>query len=148
MHVVMRSSRARGAWSLNAKPHASRVERLARDLGPRFGVRVYRFANAGNHLHLLIRGRTRAGIQNYLRTAAALIARAVTRACRGRPVGKFWDGLAWSRVVGWGRDFATTSRYLLRNTLEALGFADPSRPDGTGVEQAIRLAEMGVRLRR
>lgn len=34
----------------------------------------------------------------------------------------FWDFRPFSRILYWGRDYQTACRYLLRNTLEALGF--------------------------
>jgi hypothetical protein len=33
---------------------------------------------------------------------------------------KFWALLVYTRAVSWGREFETVSRYILRNTLEAL----------------------------
>lgn len=44
----------------------------------------------------------------------------VTGARKGRPVGRFWTGLAYSRVVEWGREFKSVTRYVLLNAFEAL----------------------------
>lgn len=33
---------------------------------------------------------------------------------------KFWQLLIYSRIVSWGREFKTVSRYIVQNTLEAL----------------------------
>lgn len=51
MHVVLRSSQARGKWSLyRYKPEIrSVVDRFAH----RFGIRMYEYANAGSHIHLV-----------------------------------------------------------------------------------------------
>jgi hypothetical protein len=57
--------------------------------GRRHGVKVYRVANAGNHLHLLVRFTKRRGLQNFLRGSCGLIARKVLGAERGRA--KKWD---------------------------------------------------------
>jgi hypothetical protein len=46
----------------------------------------------------------------------------VTGARRGRPSGHFFTGLAWSRVVAWGRDYIGVRHYVFRNEIEgALG---------------------------
>ena len=35
--------------------------------------------------------------------------------------GRFWDELAYTRVVEWGRDLARTTRYIVTNLFEAAG---------------------------
>jgi hypothetical protein len=122
MHVVLRSSRARGAWYLRRPEIEAPLQRLMRDLVRRFNVRIYEFANAGTHLHLLARTKCREALQNFLRSFAGLAARVVTGARKGRPVGRFWDLLAYSRVVQWGRDFFGVRAYVVQNEFEALGF--------------------------
>jgi REP element-mobilizing transposase RayT len=128
LHVVLRSSRARGAWSLRRPETAARIRASMRSLARRHGVRVYEIANVGNHLHLLIRARERPAFQAFLRAFAGVAARLVTGARRGRPVGKFWDHLAFSRLVRWGRDFADVRVYVIRNEMEARGM--PHQPRG------------------
>jgi hypothetical protein len=93
----------------------------------RHGVKVYEYANAGNHVHLLLRARRRSEFQAFLRAFAGLAARLVTGARRGRPVGKFWDELAYSRVIHWGREFVLVREYVIQNELESLGRV-PYRP--------------------
>ena len=46
-----------------------------------------------------------------------------TGAAKGRPR-KFWDGLAWSLVLQWGRQFRHVARYILLNVLETSGLRD------------------------
>lgn len=69
-----------------------------------------------------MRGRTRAGLQNFFRTLPALLARLITGAKKGSPQGTFWDALLYTRLVCWGRELLALKRYLLRNDLEAVGF--------------------------
>lgn len=129
-------------------------ERVIRDtllkMGRRHGVKIYRVANAGNHLHLLVRFTRRRALQNFLRGATGLIARKVLRRERGPGLEtseislrmlpdkkdatgaasssakklKFWSQRPFTRVVSWGRDFDGTLSYLQLNSLEALGFID------------------------
>jgi hypothetical protein len=95
----------------------------------RFRVRVYEYANATNHIHMVVRARCRLAIQHFLRAFAGVAARIVTGARRGRPSGPFWDWLAYSRLVAWGRDFLGVRAYVLTNDLEALGQL-PYQPRG------------------
>src|SRR4051812_25976221 len=57
LHIVLRSSRATGAWSLRLRSTEVRVRETLNRLARRHGIRVYRFAAAGNHLHMLARAR-------------------------------------------------------------------------------------------
>ena len=96
----------------------TRSGRPGREMAGRFGIRVYDFANVGSHLHLLLRARRRDAFQAFLRSFAGIVARRVTGARRGRPSGRFFSGLAWSRVVAWGRDFFGVRHYIFRNEIE------------------------------
>ncbi len=119
MHVTLHSKRAVGAWDLRSQRRA--VREALRACAQRNGVKVYDFANVGSHLHLLVRVKRRAGFQAFLRSFAGIVARKVTGARRGRPLrgGPFWNALAWSRVVAWGRDYWAVRHYIFRNRIEA-----------------------------
>jgi hypothetical protein len=121
MHLVLRSERAKGDWSMLRIRNAKPIERILWTAARKNQVRIYRYANSGNHLHLLVKAKTRQGFQNFARTAAALIARAVTGAKKGNPTGKFWEGLMFSRVVAWGKGFFHAKYYVIQNELEGLG---------------------------
>ena len=116
MHVVLTSHRARGPLSL--REHDRAVRDALRAMAHRFGIRIYDFANVGTHLHLLIRARRRESFQGFLRSFAGIVARRVTGARRGRPSGRFFSGIAWSRVVAWGRDYLGVRHYVFRNEIE------------------------------
>jgi REP element-mobilizing transposase RayT len=120
LHLILKSSKARGPQSLLARPVEVRglIDRHA----ARNGVRIYRYANAGNHLHLLIQAKTRAGFRRFLRTIAGLIARRLTGARKGAALSeRFWDLLAFSRVVAWGRAFHIALNYVAGNELPPSG---------------------------
>ncbi|HEY3595879.1 MAG TPA: transposase [Polyangiaceae bacterium] len=118
MHVTLRSSRAKGAWSL--RRHQKAVRETLRVCAARSGVKVYDFANVGTHIHLLVRAKRREQFQSFLRSFAGIVARSVTGARRGRALGggAFWSGLAWSRVVAWGPDYGRVRRYISLNRIE------------------------------
>ncbi|MDR3607162.1 MAG: transposase [Oligoflexia bacterium] len=136
LHLVLRSEKAHGRLSLLYDQNWREIERLTAKLSRRYGVRVYQFANSGNHLHLLMRGKTRKGLQDFFRVLSGKVAQLVTGAKKGQAFGKFWSALAYSRVVEWGRSFSEAKYYVLRNELETHGFLDykprpkrsPARP--------------------
>jgi hypothetical protein len=66
----------------------------------------------------LLRARRREDFQGFLRSFAGLVARRVTGARRARPRGRFFSGLAWSRVINWGRDYVGVRHYIFRNRIE------------------------------
>src|SRR5688500_13524537 len=70
MHVTLRSSWAKGELSLLQRRNASFLKTLLPELAKRWEVRVYRWSNNGNHLHLLVKARRRKGFQNFLRVLA------------------------------------------------------------------------------
>jgi REP element-mobilizing transposase RayT len=128
MHLVMRSTLATGARSFLSPHRAKRIDALIRSVGRDKGVRIYRYANSGNHLHLIVLPRSRVAFRSFLRAITGLIARITLAVERGRAAGlKFWDARPFTRILEWGRDFKAVSDYLTENTLEAIGFI-PYRP--------------------
>jgi REP element-mobilizing transposase RayT len=119
MHLSLHSDKARGHWSL--RRHERAVRDALRVCARRNGIKVYDFANVGSHVHLLVRARRREEFQAFLRSFAGIVARKVTGARRGRPLpgGPFWSGLAWSRIITWGREYWTVRRYIFHNQIEA-----------------------------
>ncbi|MFZ4404442.1 MAG: hypothetical protein ACOYOK_10105, partial [Pseudobdellovibrionaceae bacterium] len=55
MHIVLRSDRAKGASSMLAAKNSKKIQRIIWNQAQRCGVRIYEYANVGNHLHLLLR---------------------------------------------------------------------------------------------
>ncbi len=124
IHLTMRSSLARGSRSMLANSGRKlHIERKLRKLSAQFGVKIYRFANVGNHLHLLLRITNRNLFQNFLRSIAGIIARICLGAERGKSKGlKFWDQRPWTRIVPWGRAYGSIVKYVELNFFEGLGF--------------------------
>ncbi len=135
LHVVLRSHRARGSWSLLHRRNRARIERLAYTWARAKRVRLYRFANVGNHLHLLIRADRPEDLKAFLKTFAGLAARAVSGAKKGVQRGKFWESTAYSKIIPGGA-YRAVCAYLGKNRLEAVGFQGARlriRADGTAV---------------
>lgn len=123
LHVVMRSSLAKAELSFLSPIRAKKIEATIRRLGLLKGVKVYRYANSGNHLHLVVLPRSREAFRAFLRSVTGIIARMTLGVERGKGLGKkFWDARPFTRIIEWGREFRTISHYVLQNTLEAIGF--------------------------
>ena len=134
MHVVMKASKARGEHSMLSPKVVRKIEARLHADAAKNQVKIRGFVNVGNHLHLIVQPRTRAGFQRFLRTFSGVVARMVTGARRGRAIEggsggsvsrgghrAFWDGLAFSRVVTWGRAYEGLQKYFEMNNAEAGG---------------------------
>lgn len=134
LHVVLRSSKARGQLSMLHPNHCNHVRKHLDSVKKRWGVAVYRYANVGNHLHLLIRCRSRESWQGFIRELAGGIAMIVTGARKGNALLRaksevlpesakrgFWDHLVFTRIVSFGRDFDSVARYVCTNLWESFG---------------------------
>lgn len=119
MHVVLKSSRARGEWNFHR--FGEEIEESAYKIAKRFRVRIRLYQNVGNHLHLVAQAASRREFQNFLRVLPQAIAFLVTKTRKGTPIGKFWDTLAFTRVIHWGRDWFGMKAYVFRNRVEAAG---------------------------
>jgi hypothetical protein len=121
LHLVMRSSRAKGQWSFLHSRNRGVILGLVAETADRYGIRVDRFDNVGNHLHFVMQGKNRLLIRSFLKVLPQKIMFAVTGAKKGNPVGRFFDGIVYSRLVTWGREYEILRSYLWKNALEALG---------------------------
>jgi putative transposase len=121
MHVVMRASKAKGVYSLRSVRNKSKVEALVWRYAKRFSVRIYEFSVQSNHIHIVLKARHRSLFQGFLRALAGNIACQVMGARKGEKKGRFWDLLAFSRIVEWGRAFKAVLQYVLQNEKEARG---------------------------
>lgn len=122
IHAVMRSESAQGRHSMLSRMHKGpvylEIDRTARESN----LRLYRYVNVGNHLHMLVQAKQRQDLQRFLRVLAGRVAMRVTGARKGKPLtGKFWTRLAYTRLVEWGRPFTNALNYEAKNFGEAQG---------------------------
>jgi hypothetical protein len=121
MHLVIRASMAKGNLSLLKKE--KEIQRIISKQAKSFGIKVYRSANGGNHLHMIVLPRSRSSFHGFVRSITGLIARLILGAEKANPRGlKFWDKRPFTRVIEWGREFNAVNNYLVQNLLEAYGF--------------------------
>lgn len=147
LHVVLRSEKARGQYSMLHPQHCNHIRSLVDRLKKQRNIAVYRYANVGNHLHLLVRAKSRVEWQAFIRELSGGIAMIVTGARKSHALSRpkandvaesakrgFWDSLVFTRIVRFGRDFNGVAVYVLKNLWE--GFGVPVR----------RILERGYRI--
>lgn len=146
IHLVLRSEWATGRDSFLARRNQPRVNQILLRFAKKFGVRIYRTAINGNHIHLLVRITNRKLYRAFIKAAAGKIAsqvmggRSFTEFFQEKnansianskggygslgsaKAASFWQFRPFSRVVNWGNDFKGCVDYLKQNTLEAIGF--------------------------
>lgn len=126
MHIVLRSKKAVDEKSFLRRGNQAQIEQMLDSLSVRYGIRVLKFQNVGNHLHLLIQGKSRALLQAFLRAFPAKVALAISGAKKGNPQGRFFEEIFFSRVVEWGRDIHRLKQYFFKNAMEADGWSKES----------------------
>lgn len=125
-HVVLKSSKAKG--DLSFYKHKRLVASLLKEKSKKFFVEIKDFVNMGNHLHIKVRFKDRHRFQQFLKSYTALLARKITGAKRGQPFGKFWDGLAYTRVLLTKFEELGLRVYFEGNHIEReLGYAERDR---------------------
>ena len=127
MHLVLRSSKARGEWSFRQPSHAKKIRELTTKFSGKYGVKILSAANVGNHLHFHIRLLNRLTYRPFIRALTAAIAMAVTGASRWNPMkrsakDRFWDYRPFTRVVQSRRGWLTLRDYIHINELEGCGY--------------------------
>ncbi|MGZ3721665.1 MAG: hypothetical protein ACXVA9_01960, partial [Bdellovibrionales bacterium] len=95
------------------------VQKIIKDKAKKFGVSIADQANVGNHIHLKIRITSREGFQKFLKAITTLIARKVTGARKGKPFGRFWQNLAFTRVLKSYTEELNLRGYFEANRAEA-----------------------------
>jgi REP element-mobilizing transposase RayT len=122
MHLVLRSSKARGKWSFKAQGNAKAIKQIIQKFSLKYGVKVLSLANVGNHLHFQIKLTNRHTYKPFIRAITAAIRMAVTGVGKGNPSKeRFWDYRPFTRVVQGYRAFLTLRDYIHINQLEGQG---------------------------
>ncbi len=90
----------------------NQISTLVKKYSIKFGVKVFKYAICGNHIHIVLHTPHRLQYRAWIRTVTGRIAIQFKIKWRHRP---------WSRVLSWGRDFKTAVKYVLQNILEYEG---------------------------
>lgn len=122
LHVVLRSSKARGTRSMLTRENRAFIAKILNLSARKHSIKLMKSANVGNHLHLLVLARRRQQLRAFLREVSGTIAMKLTGACKGSEARTaFWDFRPYSRIVSWGRDLNNLKLYFVKNLFEAAG---------------------------
>ena len=119
IHLVLKSDKAVGQLSFLKPAHQIFVRQLLHAKALKFGVKIADYANVGNHLHLKIRITSRESFKKFLKSVTAQIARKITGARKGKPFGRFWQGLAFTRILTSRLEEINLKGYIEANRREA-----------------------------
>ena len=122
MHLIFRSSQARGGWSFLQPYNVKLIQNIIKRQGKTFRITLLAQKNAGTYLQFVIRGKTKNEIKNFIRTISALIARYTQRVHKGSAAKKeFWDQRPFTRIVEGYTGLRVALGNIVQNELEALG---------------------------
>jgi len=119
IHLTLKSTKAKGAWSFLTPKNRQIVNQILKEKSKKWGVQIAEVVNVGNHLHIKLRFSYREGFQNFLRSVTSLIARKITNTRRGHPIGQFWQGLAFTRVIKTRIEELQLKGYFKANKIQA-----------------------------
>ncbi len=148
MHLVLRSTKAKGEWSFRKPKNQAHVNRIIDKFSVIYGVRVISMANVGNHLHLQIKLSNRFAYKPFIRAVTAAIAMAVTGRNRWSRASvppkpsdekprkeKFWDRRPFTRVVASFKAWLNLKDYVRINQLEGAGYKRSDARFMLGIEK-------------
>jgi REP element-mobilizing transposase RayT len=108
-HLVLRAERS----TLSTPRSFAVVNELVRNISRKHGVRLYEYANVGNHLHLLLKLRSRPSWAAFIRELTGRIAQLTNTRWKHRPYTR--------NVRGWRKAYQVAKEYVRLNVLEADG---------------------------
>ncbi len=119
VHLVLRATR--GGMRL---PKAfSVVNEIVTKTAQKHGFKVYRYANVGNHLHLLVKINHVRDWPAFIRELCGRIAQTMRELIKLPQGEAFWLFRPFTRIVrGWHKAFRSVCDYIHLNFLEAEGF--------------------------
>ncbi|MCC7405672.1 MAG: transposase [Bdellovibrionales bacterium] len=121
IHLILKSSQAKGSRSFLHKNNSPRVNQLVRRQARLNGIQLNDYVNVGNHLHLLIKCAHRRQLIRFVRAVTGLIPRIILNCERGNPLPKsFWDGRPFTKILALGRrTFLVIRKYFAKNRIQA-----------------------------
>jgi len=122
MHLVLRSTKARGALSFTKPKNKKTIEAIVQKFSRKYSITIITMAIVGNHMHLQLKLKYKEHYNAFIRATTAAIAMAITKASRINPMKeKFWDRRPFSRVAIGIKAFHRLKNYIAINQLEGCG---------------------------
>ena len=120
IHLILKSERAKGKWSFLNIQNRSWIKQLVLKKGKQFGVTIGGYENVGNHMHFKVKVTNRHLFQSFLKSLTGMIARKVTGARKGRPIGRFWLGLPFTRILKSALEELRLRGYIEANRIQVV----------------------------
>jgi REP element-mobilizing transposase RayT len=135
VHLILKSKIATGSkYSMLLPKNHKAVKGIIDSLAQRFKIKIDRFENVGNHLHMIAQFPSQKAYIAFIRGVSSTVARHVLGVSKAAVKGlKFWEARPYTRIISWGRDLKATLKYLNYNRIEAIGF-------DTFVQEQIKLS--------
>jgi len=126
-HLTLKSELAKDPWSFLTPKNQAIIRDTLKEKSKKWGVKIAEVVNVGNHLHIKLKFKYRKGFQNFLRSVTSLIARKITNAKKGNQLpkqkhkqNKFWQGLAFTRVLKTSYEVLQLKGYFKANRIQAV----------------------------
>jgi putative transposase len=118
IHIVLRAKKSVMRLPKTIAIVDNKVDRICK----KYGVKLYRYANVGNHLHLLVKIPRKQSWAPFIRDLTGRVAQ-LTKTAIGGLSESFWSQRPYTRIVrGWQRAFQIAKDYVELNFLESQGF--------------------------
>ncbi len=119
MHLVLKSSYAKGEFSfLNAK-HRLQIDRIIKTTAKKNFVVIADGVNMGNHFHLKVKCKDPVYFKRFLRIITCKIVMLVTGARKGKSFGKrFLDSIPYTRILTSSKEELGLRGYFEANRIE------------------------------
>jgi REP element-mobilizing transposase RayT len=110
MHLVLKAREHR------LKHYDRRVEKIIERQASKQYIKIYSLQNVRNHIHLVIKSRSKNNLSNFLRAICSLIAKQTKVTWLQRP---------FTRIVSWGKAYTKLKNYMTINHYESEGYTLP-----------------------
>ncbi|OFZ11074.1 MAG: hypothetical protein A2Z20_02205 [Bdellovibrionales bacterium RBG_16_40_8] len=124
MHIVMRSSVARGVWSFVRPNNRNMIAHVLAKHASTTGVEIIATGNAGNHLHLRVRFPSLNAYKHFIRAVTGEVALKIKKIANSAVILNrgFWDSRPFSCIVSTLGYATRLTDYIKINQLEGRGF--------------------------
>lgn len=122
MHLILKSSKAKGRHSFLHRKNQKMVDHLVRQMAKKSGVEIRDYVNVGNHLHILLKSSHRRFLAKFLRSLCGILPRRLFKCEKGAPLGfEFWDSRPFTKIIAEGlRPFKIIRQYFNKNRRQAM----------------------------
>jgi REP element-mobilizing transposase RayT len=107
MHLVLK------AHQHKLKHYDRRVEKIIERQATKHLIKIYSLQNVGNHIHIVIKTRTKLSLSNFLRAICGMIVKLTKVTWLQRP---------FTRIISWGKAFTKLKNYMTINHYESQGY--------------------------